>query len=545
MTALLPITQSISEDLAEATSALEGTYKPVESGVIFELLERYQQERHNIVSVAETINGQGGLSGALYYFNNAARARDSDCHAVPSSHFDAEAGVKALDAEYWEKALAATDVLESMPQARRSEWQEIIRTHKTPDFTRDAVVSTIIDLLSSRLRFFSERVDGVFRQLSKTHISQRPEGFTARLIITGVLNQYGSVDSEKAGYIEDLRKVIARIQGDKEPVDCYTSQMLSVLRQRFGEWVEVDGGGWRIKLFKNSNCHIEIGQDLAWRLNAVLANLYPAAIPSQLRSKPKARKRAETPLERKPLPFGAVGRIAGMERRNFLGFHSWEQRRFTDCEFVRYFKGGYSEQCAEILQLIGGVKCSENAFHWFEFDYDPAEVIDHLLLTRTIPDHISHQFFPTKDELGAAAAAEADIQPGETVLEPEAGLGGLAEHLPKDQTTCVEVSGLFTKVLAAKGFTAINADFIEWAKSAPMFDKVVSNPPFSKGRALLHVTTSASLVKPGGRLVAILPGSMRGKDLLGAGWETKWSDSFHDQFDGTGVVVAIMTATRI
>jgi len=545
MSALQPYRQSISADLAEATSALEKSYKPVESGVVYELLEEYSHVRESVLSVGQAINGLDGLGGALYYFNKAASALNDESIHVPGSHFDAVAGIKALDADYWAKVLAQTDILQTMPQARRSEWQEIIRAHKTPEFSKSVVVSTIIDLLNRRLHFFSERVDGVFRQLSKSHVSQRPEGFTARLIITEVMDSLDLVCWEKAGYIEDLRKVMARIQGGAEPADCHTRQLISRLRGYYGKWVDVDGGLWRVKLFKNHNCHIEIGQDMAWRLNAVLANLYPAAIPSQLRTKPKKQKKIDPPLERKPLSFGVVGKIAQMRSTTTIGWHSWERRKFTECEFVRHFEGGYSEEAAQILQMIGGVKCGQKGFHWFEFDYDPTEVIDHLLLTRTIPEHVSHQFFPTQHELGAAAAAEADVQPGETVLEPEAGLGGLAEHLPQDQTICVEISGLFTKVLLAKGYKAINADFIEWAKQAPMFDKVVMNPPFSKGRAQLHVETSASLVKPGGRLVAILPGSMRGKDLLGEGWVTKWSHNFHDQFDGTGVVVAIMTATRI
>lgn len=49
-------------------------------------------------------------------------------------------------------------------------------------------------------------------------------------------------------------------------------------------------------------------------------------------------------------------------------------------------------------------------------------------------------------------------------------------------TTCVEISELHAKVLQAKGFAnVINADFIEWAVSAPKFDRVVMNP-FSDGR---------------------------------------------------------------
>ncbi|MDN8617161.1 hypothetical protein [Variovorax ginsengisoli] len=44
--------------------------------------------------------------------------------------------------------------------------------------------------------------------------------------------------------------------------------------------------------------------------------------------------------------------------------------------------------------------------------------------------------------------------------------------------------------------------------------------------------------------MAILPASMRGKDLL-EGWEGEWSGVFSNEFAGTGVSVAIYAATRL
>jgi hypothetical protein len=100
----------------------------------------------------------------------------------------------------------------------------------------------------------------------------------------------------------------------------------------------------------------------------------------------------------------------------------------------------------------------------------------------------------------------------------------------------------------AKGFDAVQADFIDWSHDAmcrrQLFDAVVMNPPFSDGRARDHVQAAGLIVKPTGRLVAILPASAKGRDWLGAGWTCEWSSVYEREFAGTGVAVVILKAKR-
>ena len=70
------------------------------------------------------------------------------------------------------------------------------------------------------------------------------------------------------------------------------------------------------------------------------------------------------------------------------------------------------------------------------------------------------------------------------------------------------------------------------------------NPPFAQGRAKAHVLAAASLVASNGRLVAILPASMKGNDLL-HGWDFDWSQIYSDEFKGTSISVVVLTARRI
>ena len=129
------------------------------------------------------------------------------------------------------------------------------------------------------------------------------------------------------------------------------------------------------------------------------------------------------------------------------------------------------------------------------------------------------------------------------MLEPSAGIGGLADYLPKLQTTCVEISPLHCQVLEAKGFKVVEADFLKWSTGQPAADRIVMNPPFSEGRWQAHLQAAADMLKPDGRLVAILPASAKGKDLL-PGWSMEWARTFDNEFAGTSVSVVVLIAQR-
>jgi 16S rRNA G1207 methylase RsmC len=137
----------------------------------------------------------------------------------------------------------------------------------------------------------------------------------------------------------------------------------------------------------------------------------------------------------------------------------------------------------------------------------------------------------------------ADIGPDHVCLEPSAGLGGLADLMPKTHTVCVEVSPLHCKVLEAKGHKVECADFIEWSKRPWQFGRIVMNPPYSEGRWMAHLEAAARLLATDGRLVAVLPASARGKALI-EGYTHEWSEVFANEFAGTSVSVAIVAMER-
>ena len=160
--------------------------------------------------------------------------------------------IKLLQKRYWDRAIGITDVLEHMPQKRRTEWRESLNKLAFPEFTLQNIYDTLSTLLSERDLFFAEYVDGVFQALSGDHVTKQPNGFYRRMILSDVHEQ-GYPNSDKCGYISDLRRVIAKfmkrdVNQSQGRVDTY--ELVKILYKRHpGQWVDMDGGSIRIKTY--------------------------------------------------------------------------------------------------------------------------------------------------------------------------------------------------------------------------------------------------------------------------------------------------------
>lgn len=535
--------ESADVDLVDDTATF---YAPVSSDAIDALLGQYAQARRNIEQLGAIIAGD--LGNAVHYFIEGNAGDDRFHRSVYLEKlFVVDGALAALNAAYWSKTLALTDVLDCMPQLRRDEWNQSIREQKTPEYNEESVRPTISGLLAMRHQFFAERVDGIFRALSHAHVTNVPEGFNKRMILSHVVTDYGSPDSSRSGYINDLRAVIAKFMGRDEPKWNATSSVVAAARRRHGEWLTLDGGAMRIRVYLKGTAHLEVHPDMAYRLNQILAHLHPFAIPAEFRTKPKKRAK-EFVMMTRPLPFAVLAMLSSLRvvRERIGGVNDWN-RNYVDVPNARTFDVSSSDKVVEreaerVLEAIGGTRAGKHLTH-FQFDYNPDRVIEEIIASGCLPDRQAHQFYGTPPRLAAIAVELARIGDADTVLEPEAGQGGLAEFLPKDRTVCVEISAIHCAVLTAKGFNAIQADFLEWAKTASRFSRLVMNPPFSQDRASLHLEAAASLVEAGGRLTAILPASMRGKDVL-PGWAVEWSSVYANEFPGTSAAVVILTADR-
>lgn len=507
------------------------------------LVAEYQSLVRKIDHIAGIMSPE--LRVALAYFIEGNTEKDS--RSVDVERLLRKKGaIAALDATFWQRAMEMTAILDIMPQARRDTWYESIREKKCPHFEEKVVRDTFAELMAMRVKFLAERVDGIFSGLSGEHVTNSPAAFGKRMIISGVTGFY---DFQKTGLINDLRCVVAKLMRRDEPKHNSSSALIRSLKGNYGQWVPVDGGALKIRLYMKGTAHLEVHPDMAWRLNAILHTLHPRAIPPEHRQKPR-RQPKEVAMLQRLLPFAVVEVLADMEEASqFVDTGDWQhphRRELIPMAMAIPYRSANPGkavmlQVRQVLESIGGV---EMEYGW-QFDYQPKPVIQQIVALGAVPDEKAHQFYPTPAAVAQACLELAKIGPGHSCLEPSAGLGGLSDLMPKERTLCVEIAPLRCEVLRAKGYQAVAADFLQWAEANKLrrFDRIVMNPPFDQGRWRAHLGAAASLLAEDGILVCVLPASAKNKELL-EGFAVEFPRVFDNAFAGTSASVTIAVATR-
>lgn len=556
---------------------LDQFYAPVQFDALTLLASEFERTKARIIEVHDIIS-QEHVCGVMGFFFNG-NGSDKYGHNASLRHlssfteiFHLDGALCELTATFWDKALRQTDLLEYMPQARRTQWHEILNAWRAhgykrganpemdmPDFNLDNLRATVQGLLARRAEFLAERVDGIFRGLSRAHVTNVPEGFSKRMIMSHVYNDWGSTDSGREGVIHDLRMVIAKFMGRDDPCRSSTGRLLTTAKAARGEWIEADGGAFRIRAYKVGTAHLEVHPEMAYRLNSVLAYLHPAAIPESFRKRPARPKacgfRSKALFER-PFSNAVAAILASMEQyRKMVKSNSFRReydhipvRNAVSIPFSSREQSKHlMAEVGTVMEALGGVlsNCSEHSrFTYWQFDYDSLDLIHEVAALGFIPDQKSHQFYPSPAAVAEQLVDWLDIGLLDTLCEPQAGQGGIADLLPKDRTRCVEISPLHCDILRKKGHNVIEGDFLSWNPGVE-FSVIAMNPPFSEGRWQAHLKHAGSLVAEGGRIGAVLPLSARRKaaDLL-PGFDLEFSEPISNAFSGTSISVILLKAVK-
>jgi phospholipid N-methyltransferase len=164
----------------------------------------------------------------------------------------------------------------------------------------------------------------------------------------------------------------------------------------------------------------------------------------------------------------------------------------------------------------------------------------------TAPQAVSsHQLFPTPPEIAWRMVSMAGIQPGHRVLEPSAGTGRLLVRMPVDaDVTAVEISPELQAVIYQDfpGVKLKAGDFLArtCADLGGPFDRIVMNPPFTRGSDVRHILHARTLLARDGHLVALCyDGVEQNKRLrpIAKSWEVLPAGSFRSEGTGAGVVL--------
>jgi Domain of unknown function (DUF4942)/Methyltransferase small domain len=510
------------------TESNVGSHAPLLS-----LFNQHQIIKQSLIDIAAKVNETKGVS----YFTDGLSKSSNFHRSIPSigEIFDSKHAVAALNADFWQRAIDLTDVLDHMAAGDRNTWNKAIQSHTTPEFEPDAVVFTLKDLLSQRHTLFLKRVDGIFQALSRDHVTNLPQGFYYRMIIAGATGYHGH---HICAYIDDLRIVIDHLRGGKT-ARFYTDSDLRVQRKD-GQWYSYDSGAIQMRTYLVGTVHLRVHPDLASELNAYLGQLHPLVIPGLQRAKKSAPKPSWV-LRQDYLSAATLGDLA--KASDSL---KWRARVRPQFEKPTVFDGLFScfpsdEKAKEILLSLGGVKLKHGIV--FDSNVDVRNVLGEIARMGCVPEEKSHQAYFTEKPLADLCVEALQATEEHICLEPSAGLGALAKRLPLANTTVVEVSQVRCAALRQHGYKQVlNEDFLTVNKLGE-FDRILMNPPFSEGRQYEHVLHAYKFLADGGRLVAVV---LSGFDVRKLGLEQgcTLSEPLEDQFQGVSARVRVLTINK-
>lgn len=518
---------------AIALSALPVSfYSPLDS-----LFNEYDGLKEQMLFIADKANKENRAFSHFMHGNGNHGLASFNVKSV----FNIEGGLRSLDATFWSSAISLTKTMDVFSAQKRNEWNEMINKMKTPPFEKKVVIDTLVDLMHNRDQFFSEKVEGVFRNLSRHHKTNSRMGFTERMIIEYCISSYDYLSHDQMNYVSDLRACISILRNEGNIASYMTYQDVQNIMHagNYGKWHDFDGGAFRLRIYKKGTVHVEIHPDISWKLNKVLAALHPTAIASEHIEAPK-KKFKEFALHNDVMPMDLRHALNDLIRVHYRAGSDDSLCIFNLSDHKT--KPDVRQKVESVLSYMGGID-KQGIWH---FDYNVRNVLIELVRTGVMPEQVSYQYYPTPEGLSALVNDLAEVDDHHSVLEPSAGMGNLVDGLyDKARITCVEISKQHCLVLKEKGFgDVIEGDFLA-QENLGLFDRVLLNPPFSEGRAEAHLIKAFEHVKAGGVLVAVLPGSMHNKNGLLGSAECTFQRVDDAGFEGTKVCVTVLKAIKV
>jgi len=167
------------------------------------------------------------------------------------------------------------------------------------------------------------------------------------------------------------------------------------------------------------------------------------------------------------------------------------------------------QQVDEVLEAVGGRWSKSAAAHVFPVDAD--EALGPVLATGEVvtlrEKRTQAQYFPTPAPVVERLIELANLDPGMTTLEPSAGSGAIAAAAAARGAIvdCIERDPGYAAVLIDTNVArqVQVADFLTVPAEA-RYDRVVMNPPFTRGTDMQHVEHALRFLTPDGLLVAVM-----------------------------------------
>lgn len=200
-------------------------------------------------------------------------------------------------------------------------------------------------------------------------------------------------------------------------------------------------------------------------------------------------------------------------------------------------------------ELAAAVECFDTLLQSAVIPPDPNAIrLRDMLYRAKMYQKGDIQFTPP--ELAKELVALAGVRKDSRVLEPEAGIGNIADAAKEvtDHVDCIERMTDFCEILKLKKHNVIGNDLLT-AETAPIYDAVVMNPPFSE--ECEHIKRAFDFVRPGGSLVAVCSSSIQWKSTRKyeqfRDWLSEHTHSIDEcgaKFEMTGVHTVVLVVDK-
>ena len=200
-------------------------------------------------------------------------------------------------------------------------------------------------------------------------------------------------------------------------------------------------------------------------------------------------------------------------------------------------------------ELAAAVECFDTLLQSAVIPPDPNAIrLRDMLYRAKMYQKGDIQFTPP--ELAKELVALAGVRKDSRVLEPEAGIGNIADVAKEvtDHVDCIERMTDFCEILKLKKHNVIGNDLLT-AETAPIYDAVVMNPPFSEESE--HIKRAFDFLRPGGSLVAVCSSSIQWKSTRKyeqfRDWLSEHTHSIDEcgaKFEMTGVHTVVLVVDK-
>lgn len=455
------------------------------------LVERYENEVENVTALIAHLDATPNATKDLIFESRYKPYKELNEVLV------------GLKSSYWVEVYNRSNLNDIISMKARDEIHKSFRDDKEnlPPFTVDNIKMTLEGWVTSSHRMFSEKVDTIFQSLSGEHVTNRPHGFSKKMIFkhmvdytwgSGVFNTY-SFSTRATDLIHDLRTAIQCLYGLPMSNRYDTSATLRGINER-NEFTGFDNDAFKIKIFKNGNAHVEVHPHVAMMLNSELAKLYPNAIPPKHRVVTKDIK--EYTFEYEHFATETKDKL-----REFIMYSKAIKGVDTIKYSFNHLRSNYiHKHVAEVLEFLQVKTIVEH--REYESEYNLTEVIRHMI-TNGIVEYKSNQYYPTPQIIVDDIIDYVGDIGDRRILEPSAGMGNIAKAF-KDNIDCIEKEPLNALILQQLGLNVVQGDFL-YFNPKHKYDIIVMNPPYNKNQWKTHTEHAISMLSKKGEIYAVLP----------------------------------------